>query len=156
MDLRVAVSRRYEHPLEATYDLATDNLRLPEIFLGFGPIAPIVKVEMIDGAAPAPGASVRIYNGDGTVLRQEIYELDRPRTHFYRLVDLKPPFAWLVRQGDSQWRFAPEGAGCRIDWQYTFALTSPAVLPLALPLVKVFMRTAMARCLDRIDAALGK
>ncbi len=151
------VGRSYPKPVVAVFDLATDPAKLADIFVGYGPVAPVVRTEMEGGAPYAVGNTLRVFNGDGTQVTQPILALERPHTHRYKLVGpFKAPFSWIVREGESDWRFSAEGeAACRIDWTYRFELTSPAMLPLAAIVVGVLFRGAMARCLETLEARLN-
>jgi hypothetical protein len=78
---------------------------------------------------------------DGSVVREEVLAWERPSRHRYRWLDPPAfPFSLLVRSGEGDWRFAPADGGTRIEWVYTFELTSPLVSPLAAALMPVFRR----------------
>lgn len=155
MQLQVTATRHYPTSPEKTFDVAADFLRLPEFFTGFGPIPPIVRVEVEGGGAPAPGKNVVAYQSDGVALGHRITALLRGQTVQYTLTGLKPPFSLLVEHGLARWDFTPEGSGTRIDWTYTFPLTSPLAAPLAWPLLRLLMARAMGRCLDNAHRALA-
>lgn len=146
-------------PQEA-FDLITgpDALaRLPEVWLGYGPIPRIVKAEMVGGAPMRVGAVRRVWTADGSVTDEEIREHARPARHAYRLVaGLRPPLSFFVRWNEGDWTFTPTAEGTRIDWRYTWELTSPLVFPVMGPLVLVFFRRAMEDCLARVKAAAEK
>ena len=64
------------------------------------------------------------------------------------------PFSWLVRHAVSDWRFAAAGTGARIDWTYTFTLTTPLAWPFARIAVWLFGR-AMDGNIAGIKRILG-
>lgn len=134
------------------FDYVTDPAAAAEFFTGYGPIPAIERVDMFDGATPAVGAARRIVLTDGSQLREEILELERPRRHAYRVTGYQGLFRRLTSAGEGQWTLTPQGSGTRIVWKYTYALTSPLAWPLALPLVHLLMRGAMQRALGRIGA----
>jgi hypothetical protein len=67
-----------------------------------------------------------------------------------RLIEETGPFGMLVKHAHAQWIFSPIDIGTRISWRYEFELTSPAALPIALPLVKVAMKRFMEDTLANI------
>ncbi len=130
---------------EQAFDLATDASRFPDFFDGFGPI-PGVRAVRLDGPL-VPGATREVHNVDGSVLRETVHVVERPRRHAYRLDGFRPPFGWLVGHADATWTFAPSAHGTVVEWSYAFSLASPLAAPIARPLLQVFMAGAMARCL---------
>ena len=64
--------------------------------------------------------------------------------------------AWLARNGDADWTFATAGTATRVIWDYAFTLTSVFAWPLAAPLLHIFMRGAMRRCLAAMAQELEK
>lgn len=130
------------------YALATDAASFSRYFKGCGPVPAVKKVEW-ESAAQGVGARRRVHNSDGSVIIEEVLELSAPTRHRYRLVSgFKPPFSWMVKWAEGDWHFTPEGAGARIDWNYYFELRSAAMLPLVLPIAKIFFRQAMQNCLE--------
>jgi hypothetical protein len=70
------------------------------------------------------------------------------------LSGLRPPLAWIAREGRADWRFASSGEHTRVEWRYDFTLASPFVWPLAALVLNVCMRIAMARCLGAMAVLL--
>ena len=69
---------------------------------------------------------------------------------------LKPPafpFSLIVRHGEGDWHFSAANGGTRIDWEYTFELTSPLAWPLAAAVMLIFRRW-MQRALLRARSVL--
>ncbi len=132
-------------PASATdvFALVTDGARFP--FPGYGPISAI-KAVVLD-APLAVGSTRQIHNADGTVLTERITVLDPPFRHAYELTGFSAPFSWLVRLGDADWTLQATEAGTMVRWRYDFSLTSPLVYPVCAPLLRIFMRRAMQRCL---------
>jgi len=134
------------------YAQATDAASFSRYFKGAGPVPAVNNVEW-ESAAQGVGARRRVHNSDGSIIIEEVLELSAPRRHRYRLVSgFKPPFSWMVKWAEGDWRFTPEGAGTRIEWHYYFELRSVAVAPLVLPIVHVFFRRAMQDCLQAMAA----
>jgi hypothetical protein len=138
---------------ERAFALACDTSRFPEFFQGFGPIPAVRKIEL-DGP-PGVGATRRVHNSDGSVLTETVTAFDPPRRHGYRLSGFRPPFAWLVRHGDADWRVTPSREGADVAWSYRFALTHRVAAVLAWVLLR-FMTAAMQRCLDAIARDLER
>ncbi|MGH8123588.1 MAG: SRPBCC family protein [Rudaea sp.] len=138
---------------EAVFALSLDPQRFPQVFTGFGPIPGLRRITLLDSPA-AVGGTRELEDNGGLLLSERITALDPPRLHAYTLCGLHPPLAWLARAGHAQWTFAPVAAGTHVEWTYDFELTSPMALPLAWPLLQVFMRGAMRRCLDAMARVL--
>lgn len=155
MDLVANATRYIPHPPEAVFDYAVGPTNLARIFIGHGPIPAIKKAQMRDGAPFAEGNVLSFVGSDGVELFHRIDRIDRARAYEYDLHGLKAPFSLLVKAGYARWTFAPEGAGTRVDWSYTFPLTSPLAYPLARVVIGVFMRKAMERCLAQVDDQLA-
>ena len=155
MKLSAHAAVEIPRPVAEVFDFASSCEGLPRFIGSFGPIPGIARAEMVNGAAPKAGAERRIQMTDGSVVDEELIAYERPSRHRYRW--LKPPafpFSLVVRAGEGDWRFAPAGGGTRIDWDYTFELTSPLAWPFAAALMPVFRRW-MQRALQRARAVLA-
>lgn len=137
---------------QAVYALSLDTSRFPTLFAGFGPIPGLRRITL--HAPAAVGATRDVEDLAGVVMRERIDALEAGRRHAYTLSGLQPPLSWLVRTGAADWTFAPAGDGARVVWTYTFELTSPLAAPVAVPLLRIFMRGAMQRCLDAMGREL--
>ncbi|HZP64751.1 MAG TPA: SRPBCC family protein [Rudaea sp.] len=138
---------------EAVYALSLDPVRFPATFAGFGPIPGLRRIT--PHGPPEVGATRDVEDLGGVVMCERIEALEPGRRHAYALSGLKPPLSWLVREGRADWRFLPDAVGTRVTWSYAFELTSPVAAVLATPLLRVFMRGAMQRCLDVMATQLG-
>ena len=137
---------------DAVYALSLDATRFPALFAGFGPIPGLRRIT--PHAPSAVGATRDVEDLGGVVMCERIDALEPGARHAYTLSGLRPPLSWLVRTGRADWTFAAVPEGARVVWTYTFELTSPVVAPLAAPLLKIFMRGAMQRCLDAMAREL--
>lgn len=154
MQLKTSTSITIPRPREVVFDYATLCETLVETLRPFGPVAGLAGAEMLDGRPLETGAKRRITMSDGAVLIEDILEFTRPNVHRYRwTTGLKPPFAWLVKSGEGVWIFREVEQGTRIDWNYTFELSSPLAAPLAAPIMLLFKQW-QARGLQRIRAQL--
>jgi hypothetical protein len=125
-----------------------------KLFRPRGSIAGITKAEMINGAPLAAGARRRIELSDGAVIEEDVVAFDRPTRHTYRWNrGLRAPAKFLVHAGEGDWTFSDQDGGTRIDWTYTFELTTPVVYLAALVMRGQFQRW-MDQQLCAIAAAL--
>lgn len=141
---------------DQVFDLTTSCDGFPRFIWAYGPIPGITRAEMVGGRAPRTGAERHIHMTDGNVVEEELLVYDRPTRHRYRW--LKPPafpFSMIVRTAQGDWRFtSTTNGGTRIDWDYSFELTSALALPLAAPLMIIFRRW-MRRTLLRARTVLA-
>jgi hypothetical protein len=141
-------------PIDEVFDFAVALASQPLILRAAPPIPGVTGIELLDGAVLATGARRRVTLSDGSTLREEVIALDRPRRHAYRWIDpATSPLDWLVRSAQGDWRFSGDDARTRIDWTYTFVLTSPLAWPLATVVSWLFARW-MQQSLDRIADAM--
>jgi uncharacterized protein YndB with AHSA1/START domain len=155
--MRLATSATIEiaQPRERVFDFATATDTFAKIFRARGPVAAIVGAELLDGATLGTGARRRMTMGDGAVLIEEVIAFDRPSRHAYRWSGgLRAPGKFLVRTGEADWRFEARGERTRIDWGYTFELTTPLIYPAAAFMIGQF-RKWMEQQLRAIDTALA-
>lgn len=140
---------------DRVFDFATSCEGFPRFIWPYGPIPGIVRAEMLRGQAPVAGAERHIHMTDGNVVEEELLAYDRPSRHRYRW--LKPPafpFSLIVRTAEGDWRFTPANGGTRIDWDYSFELTSVLAWPFAALLMMIFRRW-MQRTLLRARTVLA-
>lgn len=140
-------------PASVAFELSLDPERFPPLFQGYGPIPAISSIEM---QSPLTVSSTRrIHNADGTVLTEQVTGLDPPSRHRYSLTGFRAPFSWLVRRGEAEWNFTADASKTQVQWNYEFVLTSVLAYPIAVVLLRVFMRRAMQRCLDNMAQSLA-
>ena len=153
--IRVAAAVDVERPLEQVWDFAVAAETFPRLMHPLGPIPGIARVEMLGGRPLERGAERLVTMTDGSEVLEEILDAERPSRHRYRwLRPPAPPFNLLVRTGEGDWRFAAAGRGTRVEWTYTFDLTSALAYPLAVVVLQLFRRW-MQRALDRLPQEMG-
>jgi uncharacterized protein YndB with AHSA1/START domain len=141
-----------DKPREEVFDFIVRPEAVAELFHGYGPIPGAVKSELVGDGKMCVGAIRRVSNSDGSVIEEEITELERPRRQAYRVVrGLRPPFSWVVEGGGGKWTLTYEG-GTVVEWRFVFEVR-PLALPLALLLRPYFLK-AMQDALDRAKAIL--
>ena len=140
--------------VEAVFDSATDSARFQQFFTGFGPIPGVVAVTWLT-SPPAAGGRRSVKTVDGATIEETVIELARPHSHHYEIPGGFPaPFSWLVRSARAEWSFTTTPQGTSLRWDYSFKLTHPLALLVAAPLIKLFFKAAMQRCLNNISKSL--
>jgi hypothetical protein len=152
MKIEICVTRTIAAAPAAVFALALDAQRFPATFAGCGPVPALRRITT--HGAPAVGNLREVTSSDGSQLIERITIFDPPQRHAYTLSNLRPPLAWLVSTGDADWTFADADGATRVNWRYAFNLTSALAWPLAAPLLQVFMRAAMRRCLGAMARLL--
>ena len=152
MRIEVRVERTIDAIPAAVFALALDATRFPATFTGCGPIPALRRITPL--APPVVGSTREVESSDGSLLIERITALDPPYRHRYTLSGLRPPLAWLASSGDADWTFVDAGGATRLTWRYAFTLTRLSAWPLAWPLLHLFMRTAMRRCLQAMALRL--
>lgn len=154
MEIVTAVDVILPRSLEDVWTASATLENLPKTWGAVAPI-PGVRACEVDGGGQLTAGKVRIVHlTDGTTSREEILELIPRSRHRYKLVGLAPPFSWLVRWGIADWTFSAIDGGTRIQWSYTFTLTTPLAWPIA-RLAVFFFGRAMAGNLAGIRRLLG-
>ncbi|HVP68344.1 MAG TPA: SRPBCC family protein [Anaeromyxobacteraceae bacterium] len=154
--MKVCVRAQVEvpRPRDEVFDFATSCEALPRFLKAEVPVPGIARAELIEGPRMRKGTRRRISLTDSTWLLEEIVAHERPGRHRYRWVTRPPlPFGLIVGGGEADWSFAESDGGTRVDWLYTFELSSPLAYPLALPFAALFRRW-MARGLSRLEAEM--
>lgn len=155
MKLSRHVSVEIPRPADQVFDFATSCEGFPRFIAAYGPIPGITRAEIVGGGTPQTGVERHIHMTDGNVVEEELLAYDRPSRHHYRWLNPPAfPFSLIVRTGEGDWRFTAANGGTRIDWTYSFELTSVFAWPLAVPLLLVFQRW-MQRALLRARTVLA-
>ena len=156
--MRVSMRAEFEieRPIEEVFDFATACAGFPLFLFPLWPIPGVSSARMVDTPLPITGARRDILMTDGATIQEILLAYDRPARHQYRWLNRPPPpFSWLVRGGEGDWRFTATPSGTRIEWVYHFELTSALLIILAPPLM-FFFRRWMQRGLEGLPAALSK
>lgn len=133
---------------EDVFDVVTAPDAVGKTFVGHGPVPAAQRSEVLGDGVMRVGATRRVHNADGSVVDEEIVELERPHTQAYRLVSgLRPPFTWLVSEAGGRWRIEPAGEGTRVRWVFSFQPRSWLTKPLVQLLIQPAFRRAMEKCL---------
>ncbi|MEC9466198.1 MAG: SRPBCC family protein [Myxococcota bacterium] len=139
---------------DIVFATATDATRFAQFFKGFGPIPGITSVKWLTHP-PGAGGKREVLTADGHAIEEQVVALDKPHTHRYRIPGgFAAPFSWLVRSAEARWSFASHGPATIVTWDYTFELTHPLSALITVPLIKLFFRAAMQRCLKEIANAI--
>lgn len=124
-------------------------------FVGFGPVPGIRRATYETPGEPRLGSRRRILKTDGTAHVEEIVGFDPPLRHVSLITGLSPPFSWLVRSGEDDWKFEESGGGTVVERTFAFELTSILAALAAFPLLYLCMRPAVRRDLRNIAKAIG-
>lgn len=154
MAVFLSVARDLPCPASAAFALATDAERFPGFFTGFGPIPALRRITL--HGPLGVGSTRRVDSSDGSALTERIVAHAPSQHHAYVLSGLRPPLGLLVREGRAEWHFVPRADSTRVTWTYRFELTTLLAWPLAAPLLHVFMRGAMRRCLEAMAAGCAQ
>lgn len=154
MQVRLSAEQHFADAPASVFAQSLDPSRFVAAFRGAGPIPALTKIELM--GEPALGAQRAVHSSDGAVLRERITAFEPGVRHAYQLSGLRPPLAWLVSQGEADWRFErTPGGGTQVRWDYVFTLTTALAWPLAAPLLKLFMQRAMRECLQALARDAG-
>jgi uncharacterized protein YndB with AHSA1/START domain len=155
MELRTRAQITISRPCEQVFDFAVANESLARVLEKLGPIPGVARIEYVGDGRLVPGAVRRVSMTDGSVLEEEVLEVERPRVHRYRWGrGLRPPFSYLVRTGEGCWTFIETERGTDVEWLYTFQLRSPLAAPVAAAVLLLFRRWMQAG-LRRMRAELA-
>lgn len=152
MKIHTQAVAEYPVPREKLFEMATAIEHLSSVLKPEGLLPGVERAWVVGGGALKKGSIRRVVLTDRTPLDEEITDWEPPRKHAYDVKGFRGLFGLLVKGAHSQWIFSPIDVGTRISWRYEFELTSPAALPLALPLVKVAMKRMMESTLANLRA----
>ena len=145
MDLVIEEVIEIAAPPERVFDFITRPDSVAKTFKGHGPVPVATKSELVDGPMRV-GAIRRVTNSDGSVIDEEILELERPRIQRYRLLGgFRGAAKLAVRGAHGSWLLEPTATGTLITWTFTFDIR-----PLAYPigaLMRGPFRKAMQKAL---------
>lgn len=146
MDLVIEETIEIGASPERVFDFITQPDAVAKTFKGHGPVPAAVKSEVVDGGMRV-GAIRRVTNRDGSVIDEEILELERPRVQRYRLLRGFRGIAKVaVRGAHGRWILESLATGTRVTWTFTFeirALAYPIGALMRGPFRKA-MRSALA------------
>jgi hypothetical protein len=155
MKLHAHVTVYVPRPPRAVFDAAVASENMSRLLLRFGPIPGVVRVELPEGKQLVAGITRSVFMTDGTTMHEEVIVVlpptaASPGRHEYRWAHAPaPPFSLLIKGAHAVWTFRAEREGTRVDWYYTFDLTTPLAYVLAAPAIALFRRW-MDRALGRL------
>ena len=153
MNLAIEETIEIAAPPERVFDFITSPDAVAKTFRGHGPIPAATKSELVDGAMRV-GAIRRITNSDGSVIDEEILELERPRLQRYRLLGgFRGAAKLAIRCASGRWLLEPTATGTRITWTFTFDIR-PLGYPIGVAMRGPF-RKAMQKALQETARQLG-
>lgn len=152
MQIVATAEKLFTGSRQEVFETCTDHDNVVKTFDAYGPIPGVVAIEMRDAEPLAAGVTRAITTSDGVTMDEKMLAFEHPVMQQYRWGgELKPPMSWLVRSGTGHWTFSEEAEGTRVQWSYTFELTSVLAWPPTL-ILSVLFRRFMSRCLDNLAA----
>lgn len=157
MQLVARVSVFVPRPPQAVFDYAVANENISQLLQKFGPIPGVSSAHIPPGQSLAAGVHREVAMTDGSKMHEELIAVQppsagQPGRHEYRwLHPPAPPFSLLIKGAHALWTFTAERDGTRVDWTYTFTLTTPVAYPpaaLAIAIFRRWMDRALARLRD--------
>jgi hypothetical protein len=139
-------------PIEDVFERAagrTDGLA--RYFGGHRPLVPSIRsARLLDrDDPPVAGALREVRLGDGTRIVERVLAFEAPRLHRYEMAEMNRLQRLLCSNMVGEWRFATEGAGTRVVWDYVIHEHGLAGRLLGRLVARSFER-AMQSCLDAI------
>jgi hypothetical protein len=151
----VVVEQSRAIPVEVGRAFAvTLPLPLTELFhRRYALLPPIREVRQPDAPWGRVGQARVIVTADGGTMREELTEVDAPRSFAYRLTDITGPMRPLVERVDGRWSFTPVGTGTSVTWRWTLhprGAVGARVLPLVARMWRGYARQALEELSDRL------
>lgn len=129
--------------LSASPDAVWELFNAPEgyvLFVGYGPIPGLAKVEWLDGDPSRPGSVARVHNTDGSTHRERVLRSERPSRYEIAIDQFSSPFRFVVREAREDVRFVSENGKTRIVRRFTFFPRNALAVPIALVIRGLFRR----------------
>ena len=156
MQLSIRRTLNFAAPRERVFAAVTAPENLP-LFTGYGPIPGVVEARP-DGPI-ATGTEFSVLNSDGSRHRERIELHDPPAHYRIRIFGFDSPFRFLVDHAIERLDFVERDGHTHVEREFCFTLTSPLLLPIALPLLYVFLARALdinyARLREHIESGTG-
>jgi hypothetical protein len=156
---RVAITRQAILPgtPDQVFQFITAEDVLPKILTGFGPLPAVVRTSENTSPWDRPGSARLIHLADGSTVREQLTDYDRPRFFAYRVWAVENPIVRrLAVEARGEWTFAAEASGTRVTWTYTFTARNRwAAVPL-FGITQLLWRGYMNVCLNNAIRILGK
>lgn len=137
-------------PLEKTFDAAL-TADIGSVFRSFGPIPAIQRVE--PGTAwSRVGDERTVYLADGSLLKEKLIALDRPRRFIYQGYGHTNALRFLVSHAFGTWNFDAVGEQTQLRWNYEYVPRSFMTAPLVAAFVHGVFRGYMRNTLKNFKA----
>lgn len=129
--------------LAASPDAVWDFFHSPEgyaLFVGYGPIPALIRVEWSDGDHERVGSIGRVRFADGSTQRERVLRSERPNRYEIAIDEFSSVFRFLVREAREDVRFVAEGGKTRLVRRFSFTPRGVLAVPLALVIRGLFRR----------------
>ncbi len=155
MTTTVRAEVRIPRPVEAVFALAAGRTsNLARFFSGHKPLIPGIRSAVLVGREDPPlaGTLRDVALSDGTSIQERVLAFDAPRLHRYDMAKMNLLQRIICSNMVSEWRFAEDGDGARVTWEYTIHEHGLGGR-LLVGLVSRNFQKAMQTCLDNIARA---
>ena len=157
MELTAVASIEIAAPPEEVFDFITAPDVVGRTFGGWGPIPRALESRLVSEGPMRVGSVRQVVSADGSVIDEEILELERPGVQAYRLArGMRFPFSAIVREARGRWTIDATEGGSAVRWRFVFVLRSALLWPLAYLLAAAFrqaMRANLANTKGAIERA---
>lgn len=129
--------------LAASPDAVWDYFHAPEgyaLFVGYGPIPALVRVEWLEGDHERVGSIGRVRFADGSTQRERVLRSERPHHYAIAIDEFSSVFRFVVREAREDVHFVAEGGKTRIVRRFTFTPRNALAVPIALVIRGLFRR----------------
>jgi len=155
MTTTVRAEVRIPRPVEAVFALAAGRTsNLARFFSGHKPLIPGIRSAVLVGREDPPlaGTLRDVTLSDGTSIQERVLAFDAPRLHRYDMAKMNLLQRVICSNMVGEWRFAEDGDGSRITWEY--AIHEHGIGGrLLVGVVSRNFQKAMQTCLDNIGRA---
>jgi uncharacterized protein YndB with AHSA1/START domain len=129
--------------LSASPDAVWEHFHAPEgyaLFVGYGPIPALVRVDWIEGDHERVGSIGRVQFADGSTQRERVLRSERPHRYEIAIDEFSSVFRFVVREAREDVRFVAEGSKTRLVRRFTFTPRNALAVPVALVIRRLFRR----------------
>ena len=103
------------------------------------------------------GSTRIVHLSDETTCRETVKVATAPDYFAYRLTEFSSRvIGRLVQEANGQWWFTDEGAATKAKWTYTAEGRSALVMPILIPVIKIFWNRYMSAAMKEVKARAEK
>ncbi len=152
----VTTTANYPAELERSFDFVTAEDVLPKVLHRYGPVPAVVGTTIVHGPDwDRSGCLREVHLDDGSMLHEQIDELDRPTVFSYDVTPQTGLLRHVIRSARGEWQFAEAGDHTAAQWTYRFTPRARVLTPMVWVFARVFgryMRAAHGKISEQIAA----